>query len=70
MFPIIGYPFGPGGYGGVFEVHRLRKTTRAIAIATTAEAGPVYFSDMMDCGKQGVNLRKVTGFIEWVCLAR
>jgi hypothetical protein len=74
MFPIIGNPFGPGGYGGRFEAHLLRTTARTIAVATAAKPGPRYFSglDMLDSsgwGKgaatedsktPGVHLRTVT----------
>ena len=51
----MGYPFGPGGYGGRLGAHRLRKTARAIPTATTAAAGRTYFSgmDMVDNGKEG-----------------
>ena len=54
-FPITGYPFGPGGYGGRLGAHRLRNTARAIAVATTTTTGPKHFSnmDMADSGREG-----------------
>jgi len=52
-FPMIGYPFGPGGYEVVrLKVHCLRNTARVTTVATTASAGPTYFSDM-DMGGGG-----------------
>jgi hypothetical protein len=68
---MIGYPFGPGGYGGCFEAHCLRTTARTITVAATAKAEPAYFSDMVDSEEQGstggsegpgVHLRNVAGF--------
>ena len=43
---MTGYPLGPGGYGRRAGVHFLRATARAIAVVTTAKAGPAYFSDV------------------------
>ena len=56
MFPIIGYPFGPGGYGRRLEVHFLLIRAKAIIIAATAKAGRVRPSDtnMVDGDRQWV----------------
>jgi len=59
MFPMTGYPFGPGGYGGRLGAHRLRNTARAIPTVTTTTAGRTNPSsiDMVDSDKQGGRLR-------------
>ena len=59
MFPIMGYSFGPGGYGGRLGARRLRSTARAIPTATTTTAGRTNPSgiDMVDSGEQGGSLR-------------
>jgi len=58
-FPITGYPFGPGGYGGRLGARRLCSTARAIPTATTTTAGRTNPSgmDMVDSGEQGDRLR-------------
>ena len=56
MFPIIGYPFGPGGNRRCLEVHFFFIRARVAVITTTAKAGPTYFPtmDMMSSGKGGL----------------
>ena len=43
-FPIIGYPFGPGGYGERLGPRCLSSRARIIAATTTAKAEPTNFS--------------------------
>ena len=56
MFPIIGYPFGPGGNRRCLEDHFFFIKARAAVITTTAKAGPTYFPamDMMGGGQREV----------------
>ena len=67
--PMIGNPFGPGGYGERLEVSLFRATTKTITVTTTAKAGPRYFSrmdvDMVDRSGHG---REVPGNSEAVLL--
>ena len=60
MLPIIGRPFGPGGYGGRVEVHFFRAAARTIAVTATAKAGPASFSKT-DMTVEGWNGEKSEG---------